>query len=54
MNLRIGFGHDVHQLAKNYDLCLGGLIIPHSKGTVGHSDGDVLIHSICDALTQAQ
>ncbi|MCK4343741.1 MAG: 2-C-methyl-D-erythritol 2,4-cyclodiphosphate synthase [Bacteroidales bacterium] len=53
MNLRIGFGYDVHQLAENHHLCLGGLIIPHSKGTVGHSDGDVLIHSICDALLGA-
>ena len=53
MNLRIGFGYDVHQLAKGHDLCLGGLVISHNKGTVGHSDGDVLIHSICDALLGA-
>jgi len=53
MNFRIGFGYDVHQLAKGHDLCLGGIVIPHKKGTVGHSDGDVLIHSICDALLGA-
>lgn len=53
MNFRIGFGFDVHQLAEGCDLCLGGLIIPHEKGTLGHSDGDVLIHSICDALLGA-
>ena len=53
MNLRIGFGYDVHQLAKGHKLCLGGIVIPYRKGTVGHSDGDVLIHSICDALLGA-
>ncbi|MCD6565785.1 MAG: 2-C-methyl-D-erythritol 2,4-cyclodiphosphate synthase [Bacteroidales bacterium] len=53
MNLRIGFGYDVHKLTKGRDLCLGGIVIPHKKGTVGHSDGDVLIHSICDALLGA-
>lgn len=51
--IRIGFGYDVHQLSENYNLCIGGLIIPHSKGTVGHSDGDVLIHAIIDALLGA-
>ncbi len=53
MNIRIGFGYDVHPLAAGQNLCLGGLIIPHEKGTVGHSDGDVLIHAICDALLGA-
>lgn len=53
MDLRIGFGYDVHQLAKGHDLCLGGIVIPHKKGTTGHSDGDVLIHAICDALLGA-
>ncbi|MCH7658460.1 MAG: 2-C-methyl-D-erythritol 2,4-cyclodiphosphate synthase [Bacteroidetes bacterium] len=53
MNLRIGFGYDVHQLAQGHDLCLGGLVIPYKKGSVGHSDGDVLIHAICDALLGA-
>lgn len=53
MNIRIGLGYDVHPLAAGRNLCLGGLIIPHEKGTVGHSDGDVLIHAICDALLGA-
>ena len=53
MNFRIGLGYDVHPLATGQNLCLGGLIIPHEKGTVGHSDGDVLIHAICDALLGA-
>ncbi len=53
MDLRIGFGYDVHQLAQGHDLCLGGLVIPYKKGSVGHSDGDVLIHAICDALLGA-
>lgn len=53
MNLRIGFGYDVHQLAQGHNLCLGGLVVPYKKGSVGHSDGDVLIHAICDALLGA-
>jgi 2-C-methyl-D-erythritol 2,4-cyclodiphosphate synthase len=53
MNFRIGFGYDVHQLSEGYDLTLGGIIIPHKKGSVGHSDADVLIHVICDALLGA-
>ena len=53
MNFRIGLGYDIHPLAKGQDLCLGGLIIPHDRGTVGHSDGDVLIHAICDAILGA-
>lgn len=53
MNLRIGFGYDVHKLAQGLNLCLGGLVIPYKKGTMGHSDGDVLIHAICDALLGA-
>ncbi len=53
MDLRIGFGYDVHQLSKGYDLWLGGVKIPHEKGSVGHSDADVLIHAICDALLGA-
>ena len=52
-NLRIGFGFDVHQLSEGLDFNLGGLIIPHKKGSVGHSDADVLIHAICDALLGA-
>ncbi len=53
MNYRIGLGYDVHPLAPGQNLCLGGLVIPHEKGTVGHSDGDVLIHAICDAMLGA-
>lgn len=53
MNSRVGFGFDVHQLAKNNSLFIGGVKIPHYKGTVAHSDGDVLIHAICDALLGA-
>jgi 2-C-methyl-D-erythritol 2,4-cyclodiphosphate synthase len=47
---RIGFGYDVHRLAENRKLILGGIEIPFQKGTLGHSDGDALIHAICDAL----
>ena len=53
MNLRIGQGYDVHRLAGGEQLWLGGVLIPHKKGTVAHSDGDVLIHAICDALLGA-
>jgi len=53
MNFRIGFGYDVHQLAEGRKLILGGIEIPHQKGSVAHSDGDVLIHAICDALLGA-
>lgn len=53
MDFRIGFGYDVHRLAEGEELWLGGIKIPHSKGTVAHSDGDVLIHAICDALLGA-
>lgn len=50
---RIGQGFDVHRLAAGETLWLGGILIPHIKGTVAHSDGDVLIHAICDALLGA-
>jgi 2-C-methyl-D-erythritol 2,4-cyclodiphosphate synthase len=50
---RIGFGYDVHQLQTGYDFWLGGIKIDHEKGAVGHSDADVLIHVICDALLGA-
>ena len=50
---RIGFGYDVHQLQSGYDFWLGGIKIEHEKGAVGHSDADVLIHVICDALLGA-
>lgn len=51
--MRIGFGYDVHKLSENEALVLGGVKIPHTKGTVGHSDADVLIHAIIDALLGA-
>jgi 2-C-methyl-D-erythritol 2,4-cyclodiphosphate synthase len=50
---RIGQGYDVHRLAEGETLWLGGILIPHTKGTVAHSDGDVLIHAVCDALLGA-
>ena len=50
MSYRIGQGFDVHRLIAGESLWLGGILIPHVKGTVAHSDGDVLIHAICDAL----
>ena len=53
MKIRTGIGYDVHKLAEGRILTLGGIEIPHSKGTLGHSDGDVLIHAICDALLGA-
>lgn len=53
MSLRIGYGYDVHQLAEGENLVIGGLTIPHEKGSVGHSDADVLLHVICDALLGA-
>ena len=53
MEFRVGQGYDVHRLAKGESLWLGGIHIEHEKGTVAHSDGDVLIHSICDALLGA-
>lgn len=53
MNIKIGFGYDVHELAEGETLVLGGINIPHTKGTVAHSDGDVLIHAICDAILGA-
>ncbi len=53
MNFRIGSGYDVHALANGLELWLGGIKIPHTKGCVAHSDGDVLIHAICDALLGA-
>jgi len=51
--MRVGFGYDVHQLDYGYDLVVGGINIPFEKGCVAHSDGDVLIHAICDALLGA-
>src|SRR6187549_823373 len=51
--LRIGQGVDFHQLVEGRDLWIGGIKIPHDKGAVGHSDADVLLHAICDALLGA-
>ena len=53
MAYRIGSGIDFHQLATGRDLWIGGIKIPHNKGAVGHSDADVLLHAICDALLGA-
>jgi 2-C-methyl-D-erythritol 2,4-cyclodiphosphate synthase len=53
MKIRTGFGYDVHQLAEGEEFWLGGILIPHTHGAVGHSDADVLIHVICDALLGA-
>jgi len=53
MKIRVGFGYDVHKLGEAEELWLGGIHLPHSKGSIGHSDGDVLIHAICDALLGA-
>lgn len=53
MDIRVGQGYDVHQFAENRELWLGGIKIPYTKGLLGHSDADVLIHAICDALLGA-
>jgi len=53
MSFRVGQGYDVHRLAGGETLWLGGILIPHHKGTVAHSDGDVVIHAVCDALLGA-
>ncbi len=53
MNFRIGYGYDVHQLVEGRELWLGGVKIPHYKGALGHSDADVLLHALCDALLGA-
>ena len=50
---RIGYGYDVHQLSEGYEFWLGGIKLDHNKGAVGHSDADVLLHVICDALLGA-
>lgn len=51
--IRVGFGFDVHQLVENRPMWLGGILIEHTHGLLGHSDADVLIHAICDALLGA-
>ena len=53
MKIRVGFGFDVHQLKDGLDFWLGGIRVPHNRGAWGHSDADVLIHVICDALLGA-
>lgn len=53
MKIRVGFGSDVHRLEEGEKLILGGVEIAHHKGTIAHSDGDVLVHAICDALMGA-
>lgn len=53
MKIRTGFGYDVHRLGEGEQLWLGGILVPHNKGSIGHSDGDTLIHAICDALLGA-
>lgn len=53
MKIRVGFGFDVHQLKEGRELWLGGIKLSHTKGALGHSDADVLIHAICDALLGA-
>lgn len=53
MKVKVGFGYDVHQLKEGEELWLGGIKIDHSKGCVAHSDGDVIIHAVCDALLGA-
>jgi 2-C-methyl-D-erythritol 2,4-cyclodiphosphate synthase len=53
MDYRIGFGYDVHRLAEGRELFIGGIRVPHDRGALAHSDGDVLIHAICDALLGA-
>lgn len=52
-DFRIGYGYDVHALAAGEEFWLGGILIPHEKGAVGHSDADVVLHVICDALLGA-
>lgn len=53
MSFRIGYGIDFHQLVEGRELWIGGVKIPHTKGALGHSDADVLLHAICDAMLGA-
>lgn len=53
MKIRVGFGFDVHQLVAGRELWLGGILLEHEKGLLGHSDADVLVHAICDAILGA-
>lgn len=51
--MRVGIGYDIHSLEENRKLILGGVEIPYEKGLLGHSDGDVLLHAVCDAMLGA-
>ena len=53
MKIRVGFGYDVHKLVEDRELWIGGIKLEHDKGLLGHSDADVLLHAICDALLGA-
>jgi len=53
MRIKVGFGFDVHQLKKNHPFIIGGVYLDHHSGAYGHSDADVLLHAICDALLGA-
>ncbi len=53
MGIRIGMGVDFHQLVEGRELWIGGVLVPHTKGALGHSDADVLLHAVCDALLGA-
>ncbi|MGV9011905.1 MAG: 2-C-methyl-D-erythritol 2,4-cyclodiphosphate synthase [Flavobacteriales bacterium] len=53
MSVRVGFGYDSHRLVEGRPLMLGGLHVPHTLGSLGHSDADVLLHALCDALLGA-
>lgn len=53
MNIRVGQGIDFHRLVEGRDLWLGGVLVPHTKGALGHSDADVLLHAVCDGLLGA-
>ena len=53
MTIRVGFGFDVHRLVEGRELWMGGIRIPYEKGLLGHSDADVLLHAVCDALLGA-
>lgn len=53
MKMKVGIGYDVHQFADDRELWIGGIKIPHTRGLLGHSDADVLLHAICDAMLGA-
>ena len=53
MDIRVGYGYDIHQMVEGRELWLGGIQFEHEKGALGHSDADVLLHAICDAILGA-